>query len=203
MFERASNQNAASIVATNTALIADINTASNRNASAIIATNALLIADSGNSKLRLLALSSNTISTLVGLGPAEASAGDGGPPARAALVKPTAVAGSPVTGDVFVGDVGGSSGAGGLCVRRARFGGAAQIGINASGVIDTVVGTCASPPAGLPYPVALSTHAATAPLGPNGASSIAFDSTGTLYVVDCKARVGLVGWAQCVLCKCE
>jgi len=142
----------------------------------VAATGALLVADTGNGRVRLLSLASDAISTIVGTTAAAAASGDGGAPAAAALVRPTAVAVSPTTGDVFVGDVGAG------CVRRARFGGAALIGVGA-GVIDTVVGKCGVA-AGAPYPVALATVNASAALGVGGASAIAFDADGTLYVVD-------------------
>lgn len=139
---------------------------------------AMLVADSKNGRVRIIFLRNGTINTLIGRASAAArSSGDGGPPAAAVLPLPVAVAVSPLSGDVFVADQGSA------CVRRARYGGAALTGATV-GVMDTVVGACDVFDSGGAFPQALSSRPAASPLRVQGAVNLAFDSDGTLYVLD-------------------
>ncbi len=139
--------------------------------------NAILVADSKNARVRIIFLRNGTINTLIGSARAALrSSGDGGPPGAAVLVLPVAVAVSPSTGDIFVADQSSA------CVRRARYGGAALTGATA-GILDTVVGSCDVYDSGA-FPTALSSRPSASPLRVQGAVNLAFDSDGTLYVLD-------------------
>jgi cysteine-rich repeat protein len=116
----------------------------------------LYIADTGNHAIRVLDLTTNTVSTLANASHALGFGGDGGPATGAKLYRPSAITKCP-NGDLFIADTGNNR------VRRI-----------ASGVISTVLGD------GVPASSGEGLPARTFPVdGPRG---LACDTFGNLFV---------------------